>query len=119
MQCPDWSATHVTPACLAGTTSISLMSPVQLACCGKSTFTSLPLGLSDTTVPTLLWFTEPHLYLGVVTEGLTRTRSPTLMIPRWAVDEANDPTDERSTSFEESQINWTDVTRGVIVRDIL
>ena len=76
--------THVTPRCLAGTTSISLMSPVQLACCGKSTLTSFPLGLRDTTAPILLWFTEPHLYLGVVTVGLTRTRSPTLMIPRWA-----------------------------------
>jgi hypothetical protein len=31
------------------------------------------------TRPTERWFTEPHLYLGVVTLARTRTRSPTLM----------------------------------------
>lgn len=69
---------------MAGTTSISVIKPVQLVCCGKSTLTSLPLGLIDTTVPTLAWLTDPHLYLGVVTDGLTRTRSPTLISSRRA-----------------------------------
>ena len=46
--------TYVTPKCLTGTSSISLSNPVQLACCLKSTLTSLPLLLTDITTPILL-----------------------------------------------------------------
>jgi len=84
--CP-FQTSHLMRGCVAGTTSISAISPVQLVCCGKSTLTSLPFGLIDTTVPTLPWFTDPHLYLGVVTEALTRTRSPTLISSRRAAKE--------------------------------
>ena len=31
------------------------------------------------TTPMLLWVTEPHLYLGVETDGFTRTLSPSLI----------------------------------------
>ena len=82
-----FQASHLMRGCVAGTTSISAISPVQLVCCGKSTLTSLPFGLIDTTVPTLPWFTDPHLYLGVVTEDLTRTRSPTFISSRRAAKE--------------------------------
>ena len=69
---------HVTLRWKLGTVSISAMSPVQLHCVGKSTVRSRPLGLMLDTMPTLRCVTEPHLYLGVVTWGRTRTRSPTL-----------------------------------------
>ena len=72
---------QLTPGWKAGTTSISESSPVQLDCCGKSTVTSRPLEAAETTTPMAPWETEPHLYLGVATDGFTLTRSPTRTPP--------------------------------------
>ena len=57
---------------------IFLPKPAQLVCMGKSTVISRLLRLIEVTRPIDVWFTLPHLYWGVVTDGLTRTRSPTL-----------------------------------------
>ena len=48
---------------IPGTISISAINPVQLLCSGKSTHTSSPFLLTERTTPTLVWVTQPHLYL--------------------------------------------------------
>ncbi len=72
--------TYVMEGWVLGTSSISDRRPVQCACWGKSTVMSRPLAPMTVTVPMLRWVTDPHLYLGVVTLGFTRTLSPTLIV---------------------------------------
>ena len=70
------------PLCVLGTSSISSITPVQCACWGKSTVMSRPLDIILVTVPILRWFTDPHLYVGTVTVGFTRTLSLTwILVP--------------------------------------